>query len=795
MLVSLTLGRPGNFHVARVRNGIPAGMDTAMVAKDGTIWIGTDSGLFRFMYPFRLEYWTQDPGLEGSNSLLKVGDTVFAASTGIQILNKDRRTWSTLPGTEQLNGAGALTAGPDGTIFAASASGVAQLRLDGTVVARSGFADEGTTLARTNDGQLLLGGSLSKKGIRRVSRKGNRLILTPENVPVEASPDFSNDEKRDTFWACDGKDLLFRRGGSWGRVTQKDGLLDFNCRTVLAHPNGDVWMGYENSRLAVIRDPFSGHARIRNYSVQSEQLVANSENQFLGIDRRGWIWRGSDTEYVANSKAAEAGDWLRVDHEDGLPSEAANQNSFFADSDGSVWFASNATVAHFLPAEEFATDFSPPQIFVSGLSAGSSAPVLADTVASLPHSSDLTIHVGSLQFDRRNALRLRYRLLPEQPSWISQRELDIHLGKLGSGAHILEVQAQLGSGPWSATTEESLTILKPIWLTWPAIAGFAMIGGLSAAGGYRWRTKRNQRSAKSLPALGEWRLAALSPEVSQLAGTVLDSRFEVGPVLARGGFATIAKGNDLQQGGRACAIKIFRHDLMDKDWMTRRFQQEVLALEKICHPNVVRIYGHGTTPAGSQYLVMEFVEGQTLREKLEKGSLTPPQTASYLRQTGNALAEIHACGICHRDLKPENLMIRNASPAGQDLVLIDFSIAIVQDPDVTLHGLSRAAGTLYYMAPEQSIGHADSSTDIYSLAKIVIEMLTGQRLSTLLPDASMDLPDRVRELLAGLNLGFSSSSIDLISSALEFDPSRRPKSANAFASQVAKDLASVPSQV
>ena len=230
---------------------------------------------------------------------------------------------------------------------------------------------------------------------------------------------------------------------------------------------------------------------------------------------------------------------------------------------------------------------------------------------------------------------------------------------------------------------------------------------------------------------------------------------------------------------------------MDKDWMLRRFQQEVLALEKICHPNVVRIFGHGTTPAGSPYLVMDFVEGQTLRETLEKGGLSPEQTASYLRQTGSALEEIHAAGICHRDLKPENLMIRNGTPAGQDLVLIDFSIAIVQDPDETLHGLSRAAGTIYYMAPEQSIGFADSSTDIYSLAKIVIEMLTGQRLSTLLPDASMDLPERVRELLTKLNFGLSSSSIDLISSALEFDPSRRPKSASAFANQIAKDLSCV----
>lgn len=192
---------------------------------------------------------------------------------------------------------------------------------------------------------------------------------------------------------------------------------------------------------------------------------------------------------------------------------------------------------------------------------------------------------------------------------------------------------------------------------------------------------------------------------------------------------------------------------------------------------------------------MEFIEGETLRQKLETGSLPPRQTLGYLRQMGHALEQIHGHGICHRDLKPENVMIRKASPDGQDLVLIDFSIAIVQDPDVTLHGLSRAAGTIYYMAPEQSIGYADSSTDIYSLAKVVIEMLTGQRLSALLPDASMDLSERVGELLAGLDLGLSSTSIQLMSSALEFDPSRRPKSAVQFAGQVAQDLDACPAAV
>jgi serine/threonine protein kinase len=130
-------------------------------------------------------------------------------------------------------------------------------------------------------------------------------------------------------------------------------------------------------------------------------------------------------------------------------------------------------------------------------------------------------------------------------------------------------------------------------------------------------------------------------------------------------------------------------------------------------------------------------------------------------------------------------MIRDQGIPGEDLVLIDFSIAIVQDADETLHGLSRAAGTLQYMAPEQAVGYADASSDIYSLAKILLEMLTGQRLSVLLPDASLDLPARIHDLLTQTPYGLSASSIDLIAQALEFDPSRRPKNVSDFTTRIA----------
>jgi serine/threonine-protein kinase len=237
-------------------------------------------------------------------------------------------------------------------------------------------------------------------------------------------------------------------------------------------------------------------------------------------------------------------------------------------------------------------------------------------------------------------------------------------------------------------------------------------------------------------------------------------------------------------------VKVFRSEVKVQDWIQRGFEQEVAALQKVRHPNVVPIYAHGIAPSGAPYLVMEFVEGRTLRQILEAGPLTPERTAGILGQLAGALDAIHALHICHRDVKPENIIIRNQDSPQEEAILIDFSIAIVKDANETLHGLSRAAGSFDYMAPEQAIGYAEPSSDIYSLAKVVIEMLTGRQLKHLLPDAALDLPDRVRELSRGLNVTLSESSADMLANALEFDPARRPSAAGWFAIPIVKDLRS-----
>ena len=449
-------------------------------------------------------------------------------------------------------------------------------------------------------------------------------------------------------------------------------------------------------------------------------------------------------------------------------------------------------IAHFTPAKDFVHPAFAPSIFIAGFSWNGGPPKLADGLSTIPYTTKLVAHVGSLQFDRRSNLHIRFRLGPKEAwkeqSWHQDHDLNIHLGSLGWGTHRLQVQARLAGGPWSPSVQETFEIAKPIWLSWPALISAAIAVSISVGGYGFLRRRKNERDRKLLPDFSEWRIAAFSPEIRHVLGTTIDGRYKADAVLARGGFGTVLEGMDLREN-RKCAIKVFRQELADS-LLTRKFQQEVAALEAVQHPNVVRIYGHGILPAGGPYLVMEFIEGTTLHKLLlEEGALPPERVGQILRQASAALECIHEHGIYHRDFKPENVMLRKNYPPDSDLVLIDFSIAIVRDPDASMHGLSRAEGTFQYMAPEQILGYVGASNDIYSLAKVTIEMLTGKRLSELLPDASLDLAERVHEFLAAYHVRLSSASIELLCAALEFDPVRRPAHVAMLTSTLADDLA------
>ena len=747
----LVIGRPEHFRVITALNGYPGAMNTVLT-NDGSLWFSNGNGLFVFPSRRHAEFWTERDGLDGNTwSIVRTPrKTLAVAGDRLRVLDSDRSRWSPLGSVGQH--VDRLFAGFDGAIFASGLTGgTFQISAGGTVIRE---VDSSHAATQQLDAQS---------------------------------------DKPGNLFTCSDEGLFRKTAAGWRPIDTNDGELkqSFDSCRFAIDDKQDIWFGMTRpdgrSTFILLEKPTAAHPQVRHFASSDE--IGNTTVRFLGVDSRGWIWRGSPVGvYVADAEQARRGQWLYLNGQDGIAGTDANRRSFFSDPDGSVWFGLDNSINHLYPPADLLHPQDSPVVFVSGYSLNGGEMQMADLVMGIKNGTSVTAHIGSLQFDRRHSLRVRYRLLPEQTSWTSQRALDLRLGEPSWGEHTLEVQAQLYMGPWSTTVSRSFTVLKPFWFQWPALLGFGLAGGCAAAGSYGWRRTRQRRDETALPSLADWRLAVLTPEMGGLEGAVLDSRFEVLRVLARGGFATVFEGRDLLTQ-QPCAVKIFRHELTEKSWMARRFQQEVSALQQIHHPNVVGIYGHGDAPNGAPYLAMELIVGKTLRELLSETKLTRAQVASYLRQTGSALAAIHARQICHRDLKPENLMIRHQAVEKEaDLVLIDFSIAIVQDPDETLHGISRAAGTLQYMAPEQAVGYADSSSDIYSLAKILLEMLTGERLSALLPDASLDLPAQVRDFLTQTPHGVSPPSIELIAQALEFDPARRPKNALDLTSRISQDL-------
>ena len=262
------------------------------------------------------------------------------------------------------------------------------------------------------------------------------------------------------------------------------------------------------------------------------------------------------------------------------------------------------------------------------------------------------------------------------------------------------------------------------------------------------------------------RQAVAGPE----PGEVLQNRYRLETRLASGGQAMVYRALD-QSLSRPVVVKILRAEGRHDQRLQRRLRQESEALARIDHPGVVGLLDMGELADGSPFLVVQFIEGETLRKALGSGPLGRTRTAAILRQAGSALRAVHTLGIAHRDLKPENLMLQRLGDGSEAVKLIDFGVARIDrpllEPAITTVMI---AGTVQYMAPEQLQGENSAASDTYSLALIVCEMLWGH------PDlraAPAGLPRGVRRLLEA---------------ALAFRPEDRPANVGAWSEELAEAL-------
>ena len=288
--------------------------------------------------------------------------------------------------------------------------------------------------------------------------------------------------------------------------------------------------------------------------------------------------------------------------------------------------------------------------------------------------------------------------------------------------------------------------------------------------------------------------AALMPSASRIAAPIVDTDPEdsyVGltleggislvAVAGAGAMGTVYEGWQTQMERRV-AVKMLHADLAAEAGFVERFMREARAIARLNHPNIVAVHAIGEFD-GAPYLVMEFIEGETIADAISSGPLSEIRTVRIARQVTSALADAHAAGVIHRDLKPSNVLITQRRRASDFVKLLDFGVAKIVDAGATLTKDGFVFGTPAYLSPEQANGtELDQRSDLYSLGVCMFEMLSGtlpfsgNQVQLLLKHAREPAPP-IRERASGISRALAT----LVDALLAKSPADRPESAEAVA--------------
>lgn len=257
---------------------------------------------------------------------------------------------------------------------------------------------------------------------------------------------------------------------------------------------------------------------------------------------------------------------------------------------------------------------------------------------------------------------------------------------------------------------------------------------------------------------------------SKMIGTVLSGRYRLEAKLGSGGMSTVYLARDTTLD-RPVAVKVMHREMSEQADQLERFRQEARAVAKLSHPNVVAVIDAGED-GGYPYIVFEYVEGETLKARINRvGSLDVQEALAYAIEIGRGLTVAHARNMVHRDIKPQNVLIDAEGRAK----LTDFGISRQLEKD-GLTATGRVLGTTDYVAPEQAMGRgADQRSDIYSLGVVLFEMLSGHvpfqadsQVGVAMKHVNEELPD-----VQGERPEISAATALVVERATSKDPARR----------------------
>lgn len=213
------------------------------------------------------------------------------------------------------------------------------------------------------------------------------------------------------------------------------------------------------------------------------------------------------------------------------------------------------------------------------------------------------------------------------------------------------------------------------------------------------------------------------------AGKVLEGAYRLVRLVGEGGMGAVYEAVQLRLNKRV-AIKLMSRSAASNTRSLMRFHREAEITSKLGHPHLVNVIDFGTAESGQPYLVMEFLEGEDLEQRLERTGTVPPETAvRIVVQAASALGAAHAQGVVHRDLKPANIFLLQVPGEPEFVKVLDFGISKIKTSDaMRLTGVQSAVGTPSYMSPEQATGRVDDTdhrADQWALACIAWQMLCG----------------------------------------------------------------------
>jgi len=247
-----------------------------------------------------------------------------------------------------------------------------------------------------------------------------------------------------------------------------------------------------------------------------------------------------------------------------------------------------------------------------------------------------------------------------------------------------------------------------------------------------------------------------------LVGTRLGDRYEIVSVIGRGGMGVVYKARQ-EQMDKLMAIKMLHSHMVSDSEAVKRFYREAKTVSQVRHHHIVTLYDFGMSAQGQPFLVMDYLEGMSLKDELKRnGPLSFERADRIFNQINDALASAHALDVVHRDLKPENILLSSQNQTTDWITLVDFGLSKLKEPKTQdAYQITRTGdvcGSPPYMSPEQCLAASavDPRSDIYSLAVVVYESLSGA-----LPYLAKSAIEMMDCHLYGTPVPFSQSSPDL----------------------------------